>query len=309
VPTAGAGARGGAGLDRAVVSAPVAVVGAAGQTGRRVVAALAALGASTRAVVRSSAGAATALAAGAGAVARGDLTDRDSLVAAFEGAAAVHVIPPLFHPDEDRLVATAVAAAERAGVDRFAYHSVLHAATPGVRHHERKARAEAVLRGSALDGTILEPGMYAQTLPLFFAEAFGCRREGDADVVSVPYDPAAPFTPIDLDDIAAATAVVLTEAGHAGATYELAGPERMSLRTGLELVALVRERPVSVRSVPAQAATVPEHWTRSAVADVSAMWVHYDAHGLVGNANVLRMLLGREPTTVEHAIRRELAAA
>lgn len=36
------------------------------------------------------------------------------------------------------------------------------------------------------------------------------------------------------------------------------------------------------------------------------MNAHYDAHGLVGNPNVLRWLLGREPTTYRAFVRREL---
>jgi hypothetical protein len=34
---------------------------------------------------------------------------------------------------------------------------------------------------------------------------------------------------------------------------------------------------------------------------------HYDAHGLTGNANVLRWLLGREPTDFRTFVERDLA--
>ena len=36
------------------------------------------------------------------------------------------------------------------------------------------------------------------------------------------------------------------------------------------------------------------------------MNAHYTAHGLSGNANVLRWLLGREPTTFAAFVKREL---
>jgi NAD(P)H dehydrogenase (quinone) len=39
----------------------------------------------------------------------------------------------------------------------------------------------------------------------------------------------------------------------------------------------------------------------SASADMRAMWQEYDRHGLRGNSNVLRMLLGREPASFEQA--------
>jgi len=35
------------------------------------------------------------------------------------------------------------------------------------------------------------------------------------------------------------------------------------------------------------------------------MNAHYDAHGLVGNPNVLRWMLGRPPTTFREFVRRE----
>jgi hypothetical protein len=36
---------------------------------------------------------------------------------------------------------------------------------------------------------------------------------------------------------------------------------------------------------------------------------HYDAHGLIGNPNVLRWMLGREPTRFADFVNRELPAA
>jgi NAD(P)H dehydrogenase (quinone) len=39
----------------------------------------------------------------------------------------------------------------------------------------------------------------------------------------------------------------------------------------------------------------------SRASDMRAMWQDYDRHGLRGNSNVLRMLLGREPASFEEA--------
>jgi hypothetical protein len=36
------------------------------------------------------------------------------------------------------------------------------------------------------------------------------------------------------------------------------------------------------------------------------MNAHYDAHGLIGNPNVLRWILGREPTRFADFVKREL---
>ena len=71
-------------------------------------------------------------------------------------------------------------------------------------------------------------------------------------------------------------------------------------------LASIHGKPVQAHTVSLQAAQVPAGWTRSAVADVVAMWADYDRHGLVGNPNVLRMLLGRTPTGFLDARTREL---
>ena len=76
-------------------------------------------------------------------------------------------------------------------------------------HHLGKAVSEDLVRRSGLAWTILQPGAYLQNLDL-------------SGPVEVPYDVDAVFGFADLDDVAAVAALVLTEAGHVGATYELA---------------------------------------------------------------------------------------
>jgi uncharacterized protein YbjT (DUF2867 family) len=67
---------------------------------------------------------------------------------------------------------------------------------------------------------------------------------------------------------------------------------------------------------PIRAATKPpDEFRRDATAagmpaerieTMSLMNAHYDAHGLIGNPNVLRWLLGREPTRFAEFVRREM---
>ena len=131
----------------------------------------------------------------------------------------MYAIPPAFKPNEHELMVNAIRAAEAADVDRFVFHSVLHPWTPGLLHHQRKAATEAVLRDSSLSWTILQPAMFAQTSLIFV-------RPGVTEV-RIPYSPEAPFTVIDLADVAEAAAIVLLDDGHDFATYELAGAERI----------------------------------------------------------------------------------
>ncbi|GIM64863.1 hypothetical protein Pve01_95120 [Planomonospora venezuelensis] len=119
------------------------------------------------------------------------------------------------------------------------------------------------MRRSGLEWTILQPGAYLQNLDL----------TGPLDL---PYSPDVPFGFLDLADLGRAAAVVLTEDGHVGATYELA----TRVATVRELAA---EAGVPVRQVP-DPGTHP--W-------LSAMFAYYDDHGLPVGTRVLDALLGR----------------
>jgi len=105
---------------------------------------------------------------------------------------------------------------------------------------------------------------------------------------------------VDLEDVAEAAAIVLTQAGHAGATYELAGPEAM---TQTELAALLGHklgRPVRAQVVSrevweqgARAAGLSDYQVRTLL----KMFRYYECYGFWGNPRVLGWLLGRPPGT------------
>jgi uncharacterized protein YbjT (DUF2867 family) len=135
---------------------------------------------------------------------------------------------------------------------------------------------------------VLQPAPYHQNL---LAAALAGRIE-------VPYAVDAPFTNVDLEDVAEVAARVLTEPGHERATYELAGPELSTVR-GLAVVATdVLGRPVTAVEVDRQdwAAGPGAALSAQARADLLAMFAAYDARGLAGNPRVLTMLLPRPPT-------------
>ncbi len=220
----------------------VAVLGGHGKTGRAVVPALTARGA-------------TAVPLG-----RADWTD---LAAALSGSDAAYVIAPNLHPDEPAHVAAVLAALTRADVGQVVYHSVAAPYAPAMPHHLGKARSEDLVRRSGLDWTILQPGAYLQNLDLSAA-------------VGVPYSLDVPFGFLDLADLGRSAAAVLSEAGHGGATYELA----TRLATVRELAG---EAGVPVTQVP-DPETHP--W-------LSAMFAYYDDHGLPVGTRVLECLLGR----------------
>lgn len=268
-----------------MTSADVAVVGAAGQTGRRVVRALGRRGAAVRAVVRD--GSRSEGLPEVRDVAVADLGDVAGLTAALDGAGAAYYVPPPFEDREVAFGANVIAAAGAVGLPHLVYHSVLHPDTPAMPHHRRKSQVELALRESPLTWTVLQPAMYAQT-PLRFLDA-------ERGLLTASFDPRRPFTPVDLEDLAEAAAAVALDGGHGFATYELAGPDRIDL-TGMA-AAMSRVLGLSIAVQRADA---------GAPADMQAMLDYYDAHGLVGNPNVLRMLLGREPAAFADVMRREL---
>ena len=188
--------------------------------------------------------------------------DWPDLASAVTGCEAAYVIAPNLHPDEAAYVASVLAALATAQVGRVVYHSVASPYVPAMPHHLGKAASEDLVRRSGLAWTILQPGAYLQNLDL-------------AGPIDLPYSPDVPFGFLDLADLGRAAAVVLTEPGHTGATYELASR-----------VATVRELAdgagVEVRRVP-DPGTHP--W-------LSAMFAYYDEYGLPVGTKVLASVLG-----------------
>lgn len=279
----------------------IAILGATGMTGRLLIDELAARGCTPVAITRD-AGKAGSF-GGKALVRTGDLADRASLSAALEGVETVHHIPPVFDDREEEYAANVIAAAVDAGVRRITYHSVLHSPTPAMPHHRRKSMVELMLRESPLEWTNLQPAMYMQT-PLFFLDREAWR-------FTPTFDLSRPFNPIELSDLIEATANILLQPGHEFATYELAGAQRLDLEAMRAIIAEVSGTPLALE--PADLETFSRQrgakrgFDARQVNELIAMYRHYDDHGLVGNGNVLSMILGRPPRDFAYAVRALLA--
>ena len=93
---------------------------------------------------------------------------------------------------------------------------------------------------------------------------------------------------------------VLTEPGHAGATYELAAAELLSQAQVAEILGRHLGRPVRAQAVPlarweGQARASGLGGTQ--IQSLLQMFRYYERYGFRGNANVLEWLLGRPTTT------------
>lgn len=283
---------------------PILVTGASGKTGTRCVMELVARGCRVRALVRREAAAERMRNLGAAEVVVGDMFDDAVMVRAVNGAAQVlHICPPM-HPEEDALAARMIAHAGAAGIAQFVLWSVLHPHID-VPHHRRKQRAEAALIDSGLPFTVLQPCRYMQHLETIWPAV------RDTGVHGFPFSTAARFSLVHLGDLAEAAAVVLTAPGHLDAIYELAGPNALSQADCATIISAALGRHVAARAAPldevlarASAAGLPD-WRLETLAVMNR---HYDAHGLAGNPNVLRWLLGREPKTFAGYVAELIAA-
>ncbi|MFC7486502.1 NmrA/HSCARG family protein [Knoellia sp. CPCC 206453] len=262
------------------------VIGAAGKTGRAVTRALVARGVGVRAAIHQGRRSRIHADDLVHAVPL-DLATGVGVEAAVAGVSGVYHMAPNVHPDEVLMATRLADSALRQGVSRFVYHSVLHPDDASMPHHLRKAQAEKAIRARLKSATVLRPTAYLQNLD-------GPAQHGR---IEVPYSLDTPFTNVDLDDVADVAARVLTEEGHAGATYDLVGAERLSVREMAEVATEVLGHPVDAVAVPL------DEWISGPGQDLSdharddlvAMFRCYDREGLVGDSRTLRDLLGRQP--------------
>jgi uncharacterized protein YbjT (DUF2867 family) len=210
----------------------IVVMGATGNVGRPLVAALAETGEDVAAVSRRPA----EVPAGARRYAA-DLTDPASLKPALEGADAVFLLlagealVPGEHHDG------ILEAVKASGVPRVVLLSSQGAGTrPGLSAHAPMRALESAAR-PGLGWTILRPGGFDSNA-FMWADTVRSRR-----AIIAPFgDVGLPL--IDPADIAAVAAVVLRGGGHAGRVYELTGPALISPREQAAAIADALAEPV-----------------------------------------------------------------
>ncbi len=202
----------------------VLVTGATGRIGVELVPALIEREVSVRSMVRRASGAPGEVVA--------DLDDAASLAAALTGVDVLFLNTPSSARAAEQQIRCADLAVA-AGVRRLVLLSQLGArADSPVRFLRWHAEVEAHVATLPLEVTVLRPNLFSQAV----AEAV------HGGVLGAPVGDAR-VSVIDVRDIAAVAAVVLTEDGHVGATYTLTGPSpvthaEFAATLGLEFVDL-----------------------------------------------------------------------
>lgn len=279
----------------------ILVTGAAGKTGRAVMSALVAEKLSVRALAHREEQVHIVKMLGVDEVVVGDIHSQTTLKEAVRGIDAVYHICSNVNPDEASIGKIAIAAARAADVNHFVFHSVLHPQVEAMPHHWYKLRVEEALFESGLQFTILQPAAYMQNV---LSEWQAIVERG---VYAVPYSVEAPLSLVDLEDVAQAAAVVLSESGHVGGIYELTGPDVLTPNQIAAVLSNQLGRNVRAEKMPF------ETWKRRAEASgfgsyqieaLGKMFNYYDRCGLWGSSSVLEGLLGRSPTPFEEFVDR-----
>jgi NAD(P)H dehydrogenase (quinone) len=281
----------------------ILVTGASGKTGKAIVAALARAGIGVRALVRRPSQRAVLTSLGATEVVAADMRLVPELRRALENIRAVYHICPNLTRDEVGIGRRVLAAAKEAAVAHLVLHSVLHPQSQQMPHHRTKLRVEEALIESGLHFTILQPTAYMQNL------LGGWKLISEDGVLRNPYAVETRLSLVDLADVAEAATIVLTQPGHRGASYELAGTPPLAQTEVAEILGAALGRPVRAE---AEAIEAWQARARTAGlgdyqrATLTKMFRHYEQHGLSGNPNVLCWLLGRAPTALGEFARRQV---
>jgi uncharacterized protein YbjT (DUF2867 family) len=191
----------------------------------------------------------------------GDVTQPATLPAALAGVdAVVHLvaIPRDLRGGADlRLINTegtraVVVAMQAAGVRRLVHMGAMGVADdPALHYASSKAKAEAIVRDSGLDWTILKPSLQFGPGDGFFNIIANLVRMSPG-VVPVPGNGRSRFQPIHVADVARIVAASIGDPATVGGTYDLGGPRYWTYREITEEVlrALDKRRAIVPMPVP-----------------------------------------------------------
>ncbi len=272
------------------------ITGSTGRLGGRVAQRLSSAGVGTRLLVRDPE---RAPALPLTDVVVATYSDPEALARALDGAQTVFMVSAAEAPDRVDHHRAFIDAAAKAGVEHVVYTSFFGAAadctfTLGRQHWA----TEEHLRASGMAWTFLRDNLYLDFLAMIVGEDDVIRGPaGDGRIAAVTID--------DLADVA--TNVVRSPDTHAGKTYELSGPEAVSLAE----VAAILSRSTG-RSIRYHDETVEEAYASRATYGAPRWqldaWVSTYTAAAAGElarvTTTVRELTGREPQSLEEFLGR-----
>jgi uncharacterized protein YbjT (DUF2867 family) len=220
----------------------ILVIGGRSKIGAALIGELLARGEQVRVLVRAGESA-SSLPMSAAAV-TGDLADEGSLVTAMEGVQRVFLLSSP-HSDAVSWHRNAIDAARRTQVQLLVRSSILGA--------DRESPAEFIsahtacdryLEGSGLAYVIVRPNLFLQNLPESTIPSVDASGSFYVDAGE------ARISMVDTRDVAAVAAVALTQPGHAGAHYDVTGPQALSYADVAAKLTTAMGRQISYVNVP-----------------------------------------------------------
>jgi NAD(P)H dehydrogenase (quinone) len=281
----------------------IAVTGATGVVGRRVAVLLAERGVTQRLVVRDPARAPTLPGAGVRQIA--GYGAGDEVHAALDGVDTLFLVPGSEAEDRLQQHLTAVDAAAAAGVRRIVYLSFVDARPDAtftlVRDHWA---TEERIRASGVAWTFPRMNLYLDFLPFMAAVV-----SGEAVIEGPAGDGRAAV--VARADVAEAVAALLTADGADGRTYDLTGPEAITLGEAAERMTEAAGRPVVFRDQTVEAAYASRASYGAPDWQVTAWVTTYTAIAtgeLAEVSDAVPRLTGRPATSLADYLRRRPGA-
>ncbi|CAD5369695.1 NAD(P)H:quinone oxidoreductase [Rubrivivax sp. A210] len=282
------------------VASTIAITGATGQLGRIVVRKLLARvpAAGIVALVRD-----PAKAADLGVAARAaDYGRPETLTAALAGVQTLLLISSSEVGQRVAQHRNVIEAAQRAGVRRIVYTSLLHADRSPLSLAPEHQETESMIRASGLEWTMLRNGWYMEN---HTASARGALAAG----ALIGAAGAGRISGAPREDYAEAAVVALTGSGHAGQVYELAGDTPYTLADLAAEIAGQGGKAVPYRNLgladyaaALQGLGLPD-WLAGALA---AWDVDASRDALLADGRTLSRLIGRPTTPLAAAVAQAL---
>jgi NAD(P)H dehydrogenase (quinone) len=212
----------------------IGVTGATGEVGSRLARRLADRGHEQRLIVRDASRVESL--PGADVVTFGGYADGEGARRAFSGVSTVFLCSAKESEDRVSQHRVVVDAAVAAGVERIVYLSIISASPDATFSYARDHyRTEEYIRSTGLAFTFSRQSFYLDFLP---------HLSGADGVIRGPAGDGR-FAPVLRDDVADALAAMLNEAGHEGVTYELTGPEAVTMTEVAALLTRLTAREVT----------------------------------------------------------------
>ncbi len=273
----------------------ILVTGGAGRVGSAVIRELVTRGATVRALVRSQAAAAKLPKQAEPAM--GDLLDPVGVHKAMEGVDKLYLLNAVA-PDELTQALIAYDLAKRLKLKHVVYHSVFKVDRfKDVPHFASKLAVENAIKSFDVPFTVIRPNYFFQNDASLKDKLMG------PGIYPMPLGTVG-VSAVDVRDIAEATAIALTTAGHQGETYNLNGPEVLSGARVASIWSELLNKPVQYAGNDTDRfeAQMQERAPAWSAFDIRMMFQGYIERGFAAEPSdlqTLTVLLGHPPRRYE----------